>query len=396
MYGRTILTIGAAVLLLQVGCAHTHLRYNTNGQARTVSDLNTQQVLDNLAKFAGNPGALPHFSIIDGSSSGVSDSIPLTPNFSFSPSALSSWSLGTGLTRGADEDFTTIPIKDPRKLELMRCAYQRAIGTCCCSVGASCANCEKLFNNFYLGRTEPAQVPKTTQDGYAVQHVGTLNIEVYLKDGVYYDAVNNQAVDVSGYDLSDVTVPKDIALIADITGKTTIECIDGNCWFNIGSKRDVPKGICKHVGHHCGKYVWVPKCHSDKLTDLTLVILDIALNDPAEEPEEEEIEKPEEPKIEVVARLDANGEPTTSANAAYTVTLQVGADADVTKLFPSKEEKSTTQPRSTFMVAPKRATAIIESRRAPAITIPENKRTQGQTSGLLDFRRQLDSLSDPR
>jgi len=49
--------------------------------------------------------------------------------------------------------WTLAPVTDPRKLELMRCAYQRVISQCGLGYeSVACPDCRKRFNKFYTGR----------------------------------------------------------------------------------------------------------------------------------------------------------------------------------------------------------------------------------------------------
>ena len=67
-----------------------------------------------------------------------------------------------------------------------------------------------------------------------------------------------------------------------MTGIVTPDCLlkfkPG--WFCSGQKHHVPKGnSCKFVGHYCDTYVWVPPCGVNELTQLTILIQDIAFYD---------------------------------------------------------------------------------------------------------------------
>jgi hypothetical protein len=214
------------------GCTHIQLRNNVVNQSWTVSDFHRQQVLNNLALFAFDNNALPYFSFPNQSSAFVTDQgfVGLTPSWSRFTNGLFLFNaLGLSLTaqRSAQEGFTVTPVNDPRKLELMRCAYQKAISNCgCAKMAERCPDCKTRFKTFYTG--DP--------------------------DG-------------------------DIA--ATTGGITTTECMQDFCWLQIGCKKCVPKHCpCNYVGHYCGVYVWVMPEGRDELTKLTLTILDFALRDP--------------------------------------------------------------------------------------------------------------------
>jgi hypothetical protein len=165
--------------------------------------------------------------------------------------------------RSQQEAFTVTPVNDPRKLELMRCAYQLAVRSCGRgAVSGTCPDCMTRFKVFYTG-------------------------------------------DPNG----------DIRQGAN--GIVTSESLNSNCcWFHIGCKKCVPKhSPCIAVGEYCGCYVWVLPEGQDELTKLTLAILDYALHDP-----------PAKRSKEVVYYVDEYGLPTTKQNSVGTVTANVAID----------------------------------------------------------------------
>ncbi|HUE16929.1 MAG TPA: hypothetical protein VMR25_22320 [Planctomycetaceae bacterium] len=214
------------------GCTHTQLRKNTVRQSWTVGEIQQQQVLDNLAMFVCDHNALPSFSYPNQSGSNVTDvgSAGITSGWSQivqGPRAgqflFSALGLSLTTNRTAQEGFTLQPVNDPRRLELMRCAYQRAVASCGCGPESqSCPDCQAIFNKFYTG-------------------------------------------DPNG-DITD-----------HAHGIVTSECLKSPCWFHVGCKKCVPKD-CECVGHYCGTYVWVLPEGRDELTKLTLAILDYAIN----------------------------------------------------------------------------------------------------------------------
>lgn len=313
------------------GCAHHQLRRNTVKQADTVADIHTQQVLDNLAKFAHNPGALPHFSYPQGGSSSVNDNVGGSSGFNFSPAQLMGWNFGINGQRTSNEAFTMVPINDPRKLELMRCAYQKAVAQCCLNGGMiDCPDCEKRFNSFYLGSTSPLLAQQQTVDGHPMFQVFDQD-GAKLVDGLAYSKINEYGETEYWYLHSGKQVPSDQSfefkairtenpLLAHTlqTGKVTTDCLESECWFNVCNKKPHKHSRCCLVGEYCGTYVTVPDCHRDKLARLTLVILDIAQNDP-----------PEPATKEVVAYLDRSGNITECDNAAYEVTATIGLTSSI-------------------------------------------------------------------
>lgn len=191
----------ALLMMGLVGCQHTHLRYNTVRQAETLAEIYEQQVLDNLAKSVHDAHALPFFAYPKDGSSRVTDEATA------SASPLHDFRSAVGITgkRTNFEQWGLTPVVDPDKLQLMQCAYQRAVYGKTLSPCADCYNKEKAY-------------------------------------------------------------------------PTTCEICCG--WIKYGSRCEVPHDCCELVGHHCGTYVWVPRCHRDKLSLLTLRILDFAVNEP--------------------------------------------------------------------------------------------------------------------
>jgi hypothetical protein len=237
--------VACGALCLSTGCTHVQLRKNAVNEAISVGDLQQQQVLDNLAMFVHDYNSMPYFSypnqgaaiVTDQGTSGITPSFgrPITSGLQFARPTffrppfyldfmLSSLGLSATAQRSCQESYTMTPINDPRKLELMRCAYQTAVANC--GYGPpprSCPDCQARFNTFYTGDA----------DGKISQ-------------------LNN--------------------------GVITSDCLKGPCWFNTGCKKDVPKDCCS-VGHFCDTYVWIGPEGRDELTKLTLAILDYATHD---------------------------------------------------------------------------------------------------------------------
>ncbi len=222
---RCITVLCLAPLL--AGCTALQLQRSTVRQAESLSDIYQQQVLDNLAKFVQNPEALPDFAVPSAGTSQVTD------DFAQGGSSLgfmrSGFDLATlGLPQGqrsVNLSWSLDPIRDPHKLTLMRCAYQKSVMAC--SIGPACkvcVDCDKTLDAFF---------------------------------GIKRDGTDTEA---------------------SLAKRQRIEprC----CWFQTGSKKDVPKRCdCLFVGHYCGTYVWVLPEGRSHLTELTLAILDFAFRE---------------------------------------------------------------------------------------------------------------------
>jgi hypothetical protein len=119
------------------GCTAHRLQISTVGQARTVGDLQYQQILDNLAMFYLNPAALPSLVTLKTGASQVGDtgSVGL-----LGVSGLATGSNGSGNwgtfgasptitgTRTIVDQWGSTPITDDNNLLLVRKAFRCALG----------------------------------------------------------------------------------------------------------------------------------------------------------------------------------------------------------------------------------------------------------------------------
>ncbi len=69
---KTQLVVWLLVISLS-GCTVVPLRRNSVDEAQAVCDLETQQVLNNLAKFVYDPNSMPYFSYPTQNSASVAD-----------------------------------------------------------------------------------------------------------------------------------------------------------------------------------------------------------------------------------------------------------------------------------------------------------------------------------
>lgn len=211
-----------------IGCTSTQLRRSTVAHSTTLADIYTQQVVNNLAMFVQNPSALPFFAFPNQGTTSIQDTGNVgnlgyvTEHFQSSPFTLAA-------SRQATENWVLVPVSDPAKLGLMRCAYQQVLASCGLHGPVSlndCPNCRRLRRDFY-GPTDMEQ--------------------------------------------------------RDPHFNENLPCLDSDCWFCWGCKKDVPVDCCgPYVGCYCGLYLWVPPQGREMLTRLTLTILDYAVNDPVQ------------------------------------------------------------------------------------------------------------------
>jgi hypothetical protein len=112
------------------------------------------QVMDNLARIATDPGALPYFGVIEAGTTQISDSGSLTGSLGWDPHGLVSEMLGASGSRNINDQWTLDPIVNPDRLRAMRCVYHEALGL----EDANCSDCLKLISDFKV-TDELAKVP---------------------------------------------------------------------------------------------------------------------------------------------------------------------------------------------------------------------------------------------
>lgn len=214
-----------AVLLVCLVCAgcrtHLSLRDNTACTVATLTDVNYQQVLDNVAMFVANPSAMPSIAIVTAGTVNVSDQRGISQTSVYVPTETFAQQIGAGLpilslalnpsaSRNVTENWSLVPVTDIDNLRRIRCALQLIV------LGGEttdCDQCLKLLERFYLGEI------------------------------------------------------------------SRMDCILPTGWFHVGCKKDVPKEAC-YVGRHCDTYVWVLPDGMEGLTRMTMTIIDLATGKP--------------------------------------------------------------------------------------------------------------------
>jgi hypothetical protein len=124
--------IGVVVLTTFAGCMPFQLRMNAVRQADTYSEFHEQQVLNNLAKFVYNINSFPSFCYSNQALNQLQNtaSIASITTWERIAGGIYGWFSSTAnpsLSQLNQENWTLVPINDPRKLDLMRCAYQQVV-----------------------------------------------------------------------------------------------------------------------------------------------------------------------------------------------------------------------------------------------------------------------------
>lgn len=115
-----------ACVVAAPGCTQLQLRRSTVRQATTVTELQYQQVLNNLAMLSCDPEALPSMVALKAGTTQAAD----TGTIGALPGALTNVLVQPALTgtRTIVEQWSTVPITDDTTLELLRKVYQNALG----------------------------------------------------------------------------------------------------------------------------------------------------------------------------------------------------------------------------------------------------------------------------
>jgi hypothetical protein len=259
---RTILV--PIVLAALTGCTATRLRQRTINQASTLTELQYQQVLNNLALFAGNPAALPwHVTLREGTTQ-ITDSgnagaaVDLGPPAETLPQAFAS--------RTAVAQWGMSPVVDPTMLRLLRFAYRRAVGV------PEMPGAEFLDE---LSHELKDQIPSNddlrNESIVFYQFESDLGLEPRQLDARVI-TTNDASVCAIPADPGRERSPlaRNVCRKVDTIQRDLARIRPG--WFHVGRKRDVPKDAC-YVGRCGDRYVWVCADGREALTEFTLTVL---------------------------------------------------------------------------------------------------------------------------
>ncbi|MHB1426189.1 MAG: hypothetical protein ACYC3I_23745 [Gemmataceae bacterium] len=253
-------------LCCATGCTSMRLRQRTVNQASTLSELQYQQILNNLAQFAVNPTALPsHANLMEGTTQ-VTDSISGGSLIDLGPPAVTQPQLFGSRTVVAQ--WGMLPVIDPTELRLLYIAYRRAHGF------------PDMPSPDFLN-----ELAHELKDQFAT------NVDLRYESAWFYElqsrsSQNARDLEARIVSTNDESVcpqagaPGDHSPLARNVCRK-IEEIQRNLaqiqagWFHVGRKRDVPKGAC-YVGMSGDCYAWVCPDGCKELTEFTLIILKLS------------------------------------------------------------------------------------------------------------------------
>jgi hypothetical protein len=267
------------LLLSNAGCTNVQLRKSTLDQGSTLSDIQYQMILRNLACFAANPSAIPwHVSIISGTAQ-VADSGSARSNFlpQFSPNRGNRWlEWGPGVTgsRTIVEQWSTNPIVHTDALKVLQMAYRRAFGF---EEMPDKNLLDDIAHDIKKQITSTEDLRTETALFYQSQFAQLKQSYNSLRHATN-STVGDQQI-MPGEGELDPDADKKSPLVREVAREVNdivddLRTIPTN-WFGAGCRRDVPKDAC-FVAHEGKVYVWVTSEHRDDLSKFTMAILDIA------------------------------------------------------------------------------------------------------------------------
>ena len=329
MRSITLLFKLLAVLAL-CGCVHLKLERNTVNQASTLSDIQYQQVLDNLARFSCDPNSLAWHVKLTGGLVQVSDQ----GNAGVLPSGVSNPLVApnVGLVRNVLGQWNVEAVIEADDLELLHLAYQKAVNPAdptreikkqvfekvgelsatsqivlapnvademieSMMIGTSGPRLEKLTaTRVHLTRlyrrldeliasdsqldpraTPPGQARGTSPITALRQEIVRIVSSVGKQPFIASSAMDKPQRGPLAIEQAEDKISALVELVTDRGDEPNPFLVP---WVNRGcTKHDVPKCAC-YVGHCCGCqgecYVWVNAENAKTLRDFTLLILSLA------------------------------------------------------------------------------------------------------------------------
>jgi hypothetical protein len=264
------------------GCANVQLKFSTVRSASTLTDLQYQQVLDNLAMYCQDPAALPWHVNLQNGAVQVADAGSLGTIAQTDLSHAFTWSPYFTGTRSIVTQWSTIPVTDDMTLRLLRLAYQIAI----------CYRAERDLDPdlaIDLAHTLKNQTPTNADISLETELFDSLvkqydagDIKDLKKLFKTYELAHDLVLSATDKDfLAPIDHTKYIfktALARDVARQ--VDDVKGQYrdiptgWFGCGKKCDVPKDAC-FVGHYGKCYTWVCPEHRSELAEFTLTVLNL-------------------------------------------------------------------------------------------------------------------------
>ncbi|OAI41502.1 hypothetical protein AYO40_00265 [Planctomycetaceae bacterium SCGC AG-212-D15] len=302
---------GCLCVLLLSGCEAAQLRNKTVRQAATLSDLQYKQVLDNLAMFQADPGAMPFYLLTPAGVTTIQQTVTPSGSINWDYTFIGTLgrfaqhadkkSLALMLNQQDIGTWNTIPTYFPENLKVMQCAYRKAIG----HVNPDDEVFLQAF--FFPSKTVVTHGPTgthietTTPTSYSVVNIPLAPEQLPApktseppkpptddaKDGKRSDAPNDPKKDDKKPQPApfpetpakpNQTTTGQGDVIAQALKAQEYSALEPG-WFHAGRLCDVPFKAC-YVGRYKRTYVWVMPGEVEHLTNFALAILDIATSAP--------------------------------------------------------------------------------------------------------------------
>jgi hypothetical protein len=120
------------MLVTATGCSPDHLRDMTVATTATLSDMQYQMVLDNLAMMATNPDLIPWHAKLDSGTIQLNDEVAGSLGIAaIQVSKVFDWVQGSAMftpRRQRTHQWDIIPVTNPKELRDLQAAYQQALG----------------------------------------------------------------------------------------------------------------------------------------------------------------------------------------------------------------------------------------------------------------------------
>jgi hypothetical protein len=264
------------------GCANVQLKLSTVRSASTLTDLQYQQVLDNLAMYCQDPTALPWHVNLQNGAVQVADAGSLGTIAQTDLSHVFTWSPYFTATRAIVTQWSTIPVTDDTTLRLLRLAYQIAI----CYRAERDLDSDLAIDLSHTLKNQTATNADISLDTDLFNSLlktyeprDTKDLKKLLEA---YESTSDSIVSAVDQDflapidhtkyIFKTALARDVARQVDDVRDQYRNIPTG--WFGCGKKHDVPRDAC-FVGRYGKCYTWVCPEHRSELAEFTLTVLNL-------------------------------------------------------------------------------------------------------------------------
>ena len=257
----------APTLVGSSGCIANRLGQRAMNQANTLPELHYQQVLDNLARFADNPSALPwHVNFREGTTQ-ITDSASAGAAVDLGPPAETLPQLFGSRTVVVQWGMT--PVIDATELRLLRIAYRRALGS------PEMPEPEFLNELAHELKNQSAQTADQRDESELFYEYHARGARNYAEFEARVTTTNDDEVCNGPEALSSARSPlaRNVCRQLDVIQRQLAKIQPG--WFRVGTRWDVPRDAC-YVGRHGHRYVWVVPEGREALTEFTLTVMKLS------------------------------------------------------------------------------------------------------------------------